>query len=65
MEVKATIRRLALGNHVIVEGAGALAAAAALATPRDDRGKSVCLVTGGSIDVEQFAAILTTSGENA
>jgi len=56
--VRATIRRLAVGNRVIVEGAGALAVAAALATPADRRGRSVCLLTGGSIDTPALLAIL-------
>ncbi|MCH7591769.1 MAG: threonine/serine dehydratase [Planctomycetes bacterium] len=56
--VKATIKRLALGNRIIVEGAGALSVAAALATPANERGKTVCIVTGGSIDTEKLVAIL-------
>ena len=56
--VKATIKRLALGNRIIVEGAGALSVAAALATPDKERGKTVCIVTGGSIDTEKLIAIL-------
>ncbi len=56
--VRGAIRHLALNNHVIAEGSGALAAAAALATPRGERGKSVCLVTGGSIDAAKRAPIL-------
>ena len=56
--VKATIKRLALGNRMIVEGAGALSVAAALATPEKERGKTVCVVTGGSIDTEKLVEIL-------
>ena len=59
--VKATIKRLALGNRMIVEGAGALSVAAALATPADERGKTVCVVTGGSIDTGKLTAILGDS----
>jgi threonine dehydratase len=58
-DVKKTIKRLALRNKLVTEGAGALATAAALATPSDKRGKSVCIVSGGSIDPDFFAAILT------
>ena len=57
-EVRAAIRRLLAGNHMVAEGAGALATAAALREPREVRGRSVCLVTGGSIDVEKLTAIL-------
>ncbi len=57
-DVKAVVRRLALGNKLIVEPSAALATAAALATPRERRGQSVCLVTGGSINASKFAAIL-------
>lgn len=49
-EVKATIGRLARGNKILVEGAGALSVAAALSRTRADQGRTVCLVTGGSID---------------
>lgn len=56
--VKTTIKRLALGNRMIVEGAGALSVAAALATPANERGKTVCIVTGGSIDTEKLVEIL-------
>ena len=58
-QVKTTIKRLALEDNMIVEGSGALAAAAALATPRSERGLSVCLVTGGSIDLAKLIPILT------
>jgi threonine dehydratase len=56
--VKATIKRLALQDKLVVEGAGALSVAAALAIPRERRGKSICLLTGGSIDAEKLIAIL-------
>lgn len=57
-EVKATVRRLALGNKLIVEPSAALATAAALKMPVEQRGRAVCLVTGGSINAAKFAAIL-------
>ena len=56
--VKATIRRLALQNRLIVEGSAALPVAAALATPRAQRGVTVCVVTGGSIDTDKLLAVL-------
>jgi threonine dehydratase len=57
-EVRAAIRMLANGNHLIAEGAGALATAAALKTPQTLRGRSVALVTGGSIDTKKLREIL-------
>ncbi len=57
-DVKATIKRLALGNRIVVEGSAALSVAAASATPKENRGETVCLVTGGSIDADKFQAIL-------
>ncbi len=57
-DVKATIKTLALRNNLVVEGAGALSVAAALATPLAERGKTVCLLTGGSIDAGKLASIL-------
>lgn len=60
-EVHAAIRRLALRDHLVAEGAGALAVAAALKTPEAERGLSVCPLTGGSIDGEKLAAILAAT----
>jgi len=57
-DVRRTIRRLAIDDHIVAEGAGALAAAAALSIPPAERGASVCLVTGGCIDADLLAEIL-------
>ncbi len=57
--VRAAIRALALRNAVVAEGAGALALAAALATPIAERGRTVALVTGSSIDAATLASILS------
>lgn len=57
-QVRDAIRRLALDNKLIVEGAGAASLAAALATPVAERGTSVCVLSGGSIDGDKLAAIL-------
>lgn len=57
-EVRSAIRLLASANHVIAEGAGALATAAALKSSPRERGTTVCLVTGGSIDASKLAEIL-------
>ncbi len=52
------IRYLAMENKIVSEGAGAISLAAALETPIEERGKTVCVVTGGSIDPEKLAKIL-------
>ncbi|HEY4826601.1 MAG TPA: pyridoxal-phosphate dependent enzyme [Solirubrobacteraceae bacterium] len=51
------VRTLAGRAHVIAEGAGALATAAALAG-RAGTGKVVCIVSGGNIDLSKLAEIL-------
>jgi len=48
---------LATRAHVVAEGAGALALAAALAGHAGE-GRVVCVVSGGNIDAERLAAIL-------
>jgi threonine dehydratase len=54
-EVEEAVRLLASRAHVVAEGAGALALAAALR--RDDR--CVCIVSGGNIDAAVLARVLT------
>ena len=56
--VARAVRELAFENRIIAEGAGALALAAAKQTPVEKRGKSVALVTGGSIDPTTLLKIL-------
>ena len=56
-ETAAAVRLLAERLHVIAEGAGALALAAALAG-RAGSGRVVCVVSGGNIDAGRLAAIL-------
>jgi threonine dehydratase len=53
-EVAEAVRLLASRSHVVAEGAGALALAAAL--QRDDR--CVCIVSGGNIDAALLARLL-------
>jgi threonine dehydratase len=53
-EVEESVRLLASQSHVVAEGAGALALAAAL--KRDDR--CVCIVSGGNIDAAVLGRIL-------
>jgi threonine dehydratase len=60
-EVAGAIRTLAERARVIAEGAGALAAAAAL-SGRAGAGKVVCIVSGGNIDLDKLAQILTGAG---
>jgi threonine dehydratase len=57
-ETKAAMYRLAMKNKLVTEGAGALAVAAALALPHAERGRTVCIVSGGSLDPSQLAEIL-------
>ena len=54
-ETAEAVRLLASRAHVVAEGAGALALAAAL--KRDDR--CVCIVSGGNIDAAVLAWVLT------
>ena len=56
--VKAAMRRIATANKMIAEPSGALAVAAALAIAQERRGLCACIVTGGSIDPQNLAAIL-------
>ena len=60
-EVKSTIKRLAMKDKIIVEGSAALSVAAALNTPLKNRGKCVCIVTGGNIDSDKLIPILSSS----
>jgi len=60
-EIKQSIRYLANENKIIVEGAAATTHAAALNVPLDERGNTVCILSGGSINPETVAEILTTS----
>lgn len=56
--VRAAIRSLALDDKIVAEPAGALALAAALATPTEERGEAVAIVSGGSIDRRLLIEIL-------
>jgi threonine dehydratase len=57
-QVRAAIRVLASEHQLVAEGAGALALAAAIDTPLEDRGLSVCLVTGGNIQAQLLDELL-------
>ena len=54
-DVEEAVRLLASRAHIVAEGAGALALAAALR--RDDR--CVCIVSGGNIDLPMYAGIVS------
>jgi threonine dehydratase len=58
-DVKKTMKMLMLKHKLIVEGSGALATTAALQESIEDRGKSVCIISGGSIDPSKIVKILT------
>jgi len=57
-KIKEAIRLLALENKLVVEGAGAISLAAALSVRKEKRGKTVCVLSGGSIDANKLAEIL-------
>jgi len=56
-EVAEAIRILCRGNHVVAEGAGAVALAAAL-SGRVSAARIVCIVSGGNIDPSRLIRIL-------
>ncbi len=60
-EIFSVIGDLALRNKIIAEGSGALPVAAARKIPQVERGVSVAIVSGGSINPTQLANILTHS----
>lgn len=60
--VREAVRELALKNKVVAEGSGALSLAGALHVDRSERGRSACIVSGGSIDPGLLAEIVQESG---
>lgn len=58
-EVSEAIRLLAVRNRVVAEGAGAASVAAAL-TGGAGRGKVVCIVSGGNINIDKFCGLLSS-----
>lgn len=56
-DIANAVRLLAERNHVIAEGAGAAAVAAAL-TGRAGKGNIVCIISGGNIDIDVLINIL-------
>ena len=59
-EVAAAMRKTAERVHVVAEGAGATAIAAAL-SGRAGTGNVVAVVSGGNIDLSKFAELVTTA----
>lgn len=59
-QVRQAIRHLATRHHVMAEGAGAASVAAALAGHA--RGVTVCVVSGGNIDLDVLCAVLAVPG---
>jgi len=55
---RAAIFRIAMRNKIVPEPAGAMAVAAALAMPDEERGKTVCVISGGSINPVLLAEVL-------
>jgi threonine dehydratase len=53
------MRLIAERSRTIAEGAGALALAAAL--KEKPQGPVVCVVSGGNIDLDKFAALVTAA----
>ncbi len=56
-EIGEAMRLLVERAHVVAEGAGACSVAAAL-SGRAGRGRIVCVVSGGNIDLDRFASLL-------
>ena len=56
-EIAGALALMAERNHVVAEGAGATALACAL-TGQAGKGKVVCIVSGGNIDVTRLTAVL-------
>ncbi len=59
-DVRAMMRTLALKNCLVSEGAGALSIAAAAATPVSQRGRSVAILSGGSVDADLLAEVIAS-----
>ena len=60
-EVRSAMGRLALHNKMVTEGAGAASVAAAQKVSPQERGVTVCLVTGGSVDPQLIAEVINAA----
>ena len=54
-KVMDAVKYLALENNLVTEGAGAIAVAAALELDESERGKSACILSGGSVPPEKLS----------
>jgi threonine dehydratase len=63
-KIEEAIRYLALENKLTTEGSGAISLAAALNTPKDKRRKTVCVLSGGSIDAKKLSLIVSKQESN-
>lgn len=59
--IEETIRLLAMENKLVAEGSSALSLAAALSVDKEKRGRTVCVLSGGSIDADILSNILKSS----
>jgi threonine dehydratase len=59
-DVKKAMREIMLRHKLIVEGSGALAFTGAFQQSKEYRGKSVCILSGGSIDPDKIISILSS-----
>ncbi len=57
-QIAESIRLLATENKLVTEGSGALSLAAALNVDVEERGNTVCILSGGSIDPDKLVKIL-------
>jgi threonine dehydratase len=60
-QIAESIRLLATENKLVTEGSGALSLAAALDVDKEERGNTVCILSGGSIDSEKLVKVLKSS----
>jgi len=60
-QIAESIRLLATENKLVTEGSGALSLAAALSVDKEERGNTVCILSGGSIDSDKLVKILKSS----
>ena len=59
-KIAESIRLLVTENKLVTEGSGALSLAASLSVDREERGNTVCILSGGSIDSDKLFKILNS-----
>ena len=60
---RSAMYRLIMKNKIVPEPAGAMSVAAALSLPASVRGKTVCIVSGGSVNPALLAEIVASGGK--